>query len=108
MFISDPIDTDSEGNPLTLIDIISTGDTIADDLDLKIKISQLRKYIGEIKDKRERTIIELRYGITGLEPMTQREVAAKLKISRSYISRIEKKVLLDLRKKFELDDRGKT
>lgn len=108
VLFSDPIDMDNEGNPLTLIDIISTGDTIAEDLDLKIKISQLRKYIGEIQDERERTIIELRYGMTGLEPLTQREVAAKLNISRSYISRIEKKVLLDLRKKFERDEKGKS
>lgn len=107
VFISDPIDMDSEGNPLTLIDIIATGDTIAEDLDLKMKITQLHKYIKEMKDPRERTIIELRYGITGLEPMTQREVAAKLQISRSYISRIEKKALLDLRKKFEWDEKSK-
>lgn len=107
VFISDPIDIDSEGNPLTLIDIIATGDTIAEDLDLKIKIQQLRAFINEMKDEREKQIIQMRYGITGEEPLTQREVAAKLNISRSYISRIEKKALGELRKRFEKDDKGK-
>ncbi len=106
VLFSDPIDMDNEGNPLTLIDIIATGDTIAEDLDLKIKIQQLHKYIEEMKDPRERAIIEMRYGITGKEPLTQREVAAKLNISRSYISRIEKKTLLDLRKRFERDEKS--
>lgn len=84
--MSDPIDIDSEGNPLTLSDIIYTNDTIADDLDTKLKSEQLRRYIGELKDPRERTIIILRYGLTDDRPLTQREVAKKLDISRSYVS----------------------
>lgn len=99
--MSEPIETDSEENPLTLMDIIYSEDTIIDDLDLKIKSEKLREYINAITDKRERQIIIMRYGIFGGQPLTQREVAAKLNISRSYVSRIEKKVLLKLRKKFQ-------
>lgn len=99
--MSEPIDMDGEGNPLTLMDIICCDDTIADDLDLRIKSEQLHKFIDEIKDKREREIIILRYGLYGNDIHTQRSVAKKMNISRSYVSRIEKKVLNDLRKKFK-------
>ncbi len=99
--ISDPIDIDSEGNPLTLMDIIYCEDTIADDIDLKIKSEYLKKFISEIKEERERQIIILRYGMDGNRPLTQREVAKKLDISRSYVSRLEKKVLERMRKKFK-------
>ena len=106
VYMSDPIDIDSEGNPLTLMDIISVNDTIADDIDLKIKSEKLHKCVSEISNKRERSIIELRYGLDGSKPLTQREVAQMLHISRSYVSRIEKKALQSLRKKIEFD--GKT
>lgn len=99
--ISDPIDIDSEGNPLTLIDIISIDDTIADDIDKNIKIKQLYQYVEELRDEREKTIIVLRYGLYGTVPLTQKQVAQKLDISRSYVSRIEKRVLEKLRKRFE-------
>ena len=84
--MSDPIDIDSEGNPLTLSDIIYTNDTIADDLDMKLKSEQLRQYVDELTDSRERMIIILRYGLANDMPLTQREVAKKLDISRSYVS----------------------
>lgn len=99
--MSEPIDTDAEGNPLTLSDIIFTDDTIADDIDIKIKIEKLRKFVYEIKDDREREIIIMRYGLDGRFPLTQREIAEGMHISRSYVSRIEKKALQTLRKKFE-------
>ncbi len=99
--INEPIDTDSEGNPLTLIDIISVDDTIIDDIDKNIKIKKLYEGIEEIKDEREKTIIIMRYGLYGTMPLTQRQVADKLNISRSYVSRIEKRVLEKLRKKLE-------
>lgn len=102
-YMNDPIDIDSEGNPLTLNDIIAVNDTIADDLDLKIKSEKLRRFVREIADSREKQIIVMRYGLGDTEPLTQREVASKLKISRSYVSRIEKKALTSLRKRF--DDR---
>ena len=83
--MSDPIDIDSEGNPLTLSDIIYTNDTIADDLDIKLKSEQLRRYISELKDPRERMIIVLRYGLMDDRPLTH-ESRDKLAISRSYVS----------------------
>ncbi|MBE6759740.1 MAG: sigma-70 family RNA polymerase sigma factor [Ruminococcaceae bacterium] len=95
--ISAPIDTDKHGNELTLLDIISCEDTIADDLDTKLKCQQLRGLIARLDDPREAEIIWMRYGLDGKEPLTQKEIAAKLDISRSYVSRIEKKALEQLR-----------
>lgn len=102
MSISEPIDTDSEGNPLTLIDIISHDSDIADDIDLKIKTEMLYGFIEEITDEREKTIIVLRYGLYNTVPLTQNQVAKRLNISRSYVSRIEKKIIERLRKKFNV------
>ncbi len=99
--INDPIETDNEGNPLTLMDIIFTEDTVADDIDTAIKSEKLYKFVNEIDDEREKKIIIDRYGLYGKEPKTQKEIADEMKISRSYVSRIEKKVLEKLRKKFE-------
>lgn len=99
--MSDPIETDKEGNSLSLIDIMSTEDSIVDDIDLKIKSEKLKGYIEENLSSREKKIIELRYGLNGNFPITQREVADKMNISRSYVSRIEKKALNALRKIFE-------
>lgn len=98
--INEPIDTDGEGNPLTLMDIICIEDTIADEIDDKIVIKKLYSYIEDLKDEREKTIIILRYGLYGTAPLTQKQIAKKLDISRSYVSRIEKKVIEKLRKKF--------
>ena len=101
VYINDPIEFDSEGNPLTFMDLIKTEDTIADDINDKINIEKLKKYVNEIGDKREKTVIIKRYGLDGKDPLTQLEVSKQLGISRSYVSRIEKKVIEDLRKKFE-------
>lgn len=98
--INEPIDTDKDGNALTLMDIMATEDNIVDNLDCKIKSEQLRKYINEVLTPRERIIIQLRYGLDGSKPLTQREVAQKLGISRSYVSRIEKKSLSSLYRRF--------
>lgn len=84
--INEPIDTDKDGNTLTLIDIMATEDNILDNLDYKIKSEQLKKYVNDVLSPRERTIIQLRYGLDGAKPLTQREVAQKLGISRSYVS----------------------
>lgn len=86
VYISDPIDTDKDGNTLTLMDVVSSDDTILDDVDLKIKSEKLHEYIVKLAP-RERAIIEMRYGINGKRPRTQREVAKILNISRSYVSR---------------------
>jgi RNA polymerase sporulation-specific sigma factor len=98
--LNEPIDTDKDGNTLTLMDIMATEDNIVDNLDYKMKSEQLKKYIDDVLSPRERTIILFRYGLEGNEPLTQREVAQKLGISRSYVSRIEKKSLSALYKRF--------
>lgn len=95
--INETIDTDRDGNPLTYIDIIKCEDTIADDLDMKIKLSKAADYIMNCLGTREKRIIILRYGLAGDRAYTQREVAQKLGISRSYVSRIEKYALEKLR-----------
>ena len=99
--ISDPIETDRDGNTLTFMDIIACEDTIAEDLDFKWKSSRLRTYMRESLDAREQQIIRLRYGIDTPEPLTQQAVAERLGISRSYVSRIEKKALTKLRRRFD-------
>ncbi|MBE6766504.1 MAG: sigma-70 family RNA polymerase sigma factor [Ruminococcaceae bacterium] len=93
VFISDPIDTDGEGNALTLIDIISDNEDIVESIDLKIKTENLRRFVMTALDDRERKIIILRYGLYGNHELTQHQVAKRLGISRSYVSRIEKKAL---------------
>ena len=99
--INEPIDVDSEGNPLTIIDTIYCDDTVSDDIDLKNKTMALYRYIEEISDDREREIIIRRYGLYNQKELTQREIAAEMGISRSYVSRIEKRVLQELRGKFD-------
>jgi len=91
--INETIDTDRDGNPLTYMDIIRCEDTIADDLHKKLRIGEALRIMRRELDDREREIIRLRYGIGGIEPLTQRETAERLGISRSYVSRIEKVAL---------------
>ena len=98
---SEPIDIDNEGNPLTLMDIISIDDTIIDDIDYKEKLKKTIEIIDNIKNKRDKQIIVMRYGLNGNLPMTQNEVAKVLKISRSYVSRIEKRIIEMIRAEFE-------
>lgn len=100
VFISDPIDTDKDGNVLTLIDIIADKHDIFEELDTKLKLERLKVVLSGCLDKREKQIIEMRYGINGSEEYTQRDIANKLGISRSYVSRIEKSALSKLRKQF--------
>ena len=88
--INETIDTDRDGNPLTYMDIIHCEDTIADDLDTRMQIKNAIDFIRHSLDPRERKIIVLRYGIDGGKPLTQREAAQRMGISRSYVSRIEK------------------
>ena len=98
--INDTIDMDKDGNPLTYLDVISTEENIADKIDLKIHTTKLLRLVSEVLDSREKEIITLRYGLEGYKPLTQREVAVYLKISRSYVSRIEKHALEKLRDAF--------
>lgn len=99
--VNEPIDTDSEGNPLTLMDIISTEDEIVEDIYKMTMLKKLSAEVEKISDPREKTIIMMRYGLDGMPPMTQLEVSKRLNISRSYVSRIEKKALKELRKALE-------
>lgn len=99
--ISDPIDTDSDGNSLTLGDILADNVDIIDDVDLKIKIERLHDLLKSELSPREQKIIYMRYGLFGYSEMPQREVAKRLHISRSYVSRIEKKALEKLRENFK-------
>lgn len=101
VYMSDPVDMDKDGNTLSLIDIISDDNDIVDNIELKIKTEKLYKIINEKLDEREKTIIILRYGLAGNPELTQREIAKRLKISRSYVSRIEKKALETMRNEFK-------
>lgn len=100
VYISDPIDTDKNGNTLTLIDIIADESNIEDEIDTKLKVEKLRQVFEQTLDKREIQIINMRYGLNGETELTQREISKKLGISRSYVSRIETAALNKLRKKF--------
>ncbi len=98
--LNDTIDIDRDGNPLTYLDVISAPDTITEDIDLKMHTEKIRNLVNTALGEREKKIIILRYGLHGNEPKTQREVAKFLGISRSYVSRIEKKALLSLKDAF--------
>ncbi len=99
--LNDAIDTDKDGNPLTLIDILASDMDVAEDVDTKLRLEVLDRYIDEVLTDREKQIITCRYGIRGEKIQPQRELAQTLGISRSYISRIEKKALEKLRKRYE-------
>ncbi len=99
IFISEPIDTDKDGNALTLIDIIADKRDIAEEIETKMKLERLKVILPITLDDREKQIIEMRYGLRNQKELTQQEIAEKLKISRSYVSRIEKYALEKLRRK---------
>ena len=101
--VSEPIDTDKEGHPLTLLDILADEDDMVGRLEDKLNGAKLYRYIEECLDDREKEVLGYRYGLSG-HPMTQREVGRKLSISRSYVSRIEKAALQKLRDRFERGD----
>jgi len=98
--IDEPIETDKNGNILTLMDTIACDESIADKIDVKMDIQKLKKNILKLLGPRERTIICLRYGLGGGKCLPQREVAERLKISRSYVSRLEKKSIKILKDSF--------
>ena len=91
--LSESVGSDKDGNDITLIDVLSVpADSVLEEAENKILMEKIRACVAELPD-RERTIITMRYGLGGGIAYTQLEVAKKLKISRSYVSRIEKKVL---------------
>ena len=92
--LSLPIGVDKDGNEISFNDILGTDtDEIIDSIDLKIQVSNLRNALKEALTEREQTVVIARYGLDGSEPKPQREIARALGISRSYVSRIEKKAL---------------
>ncbi len=96
--INEPVDVDKEGNPLTYLDILSDDEDIVEQLDIKLKHSRVYRAVREILDERERMVIVLRYGLTEVGRVyAQREVAERMGISRSYVSRIEKAALSKIR-----------
>ena len=102
--LQDPIGVDKEGNAISLIDILVTDeDYIVDKVELKMKISKLYEKIEKVLTEREKEIIKLRYGLTPSGYKTQREIAQQLDISRSYVSRIEKKALKKLKKELKIE-----
>lgn len=98
--LDDTIDVDRDGNPLTYMDIICDSDSLTCDVETKINADKALRLMRTELDARERKILCLRYGIGGREPMTQKQIADMLKISRSYVSRIEKTALDKLRAHF--------
>lgn len=99
--LEDAVDIDKDGNTLKLMDLLSIDDDFADNLDKKLNLQKINKYLTETLTKRELQIINLRYGLNGSQPLTQREVSSIMNISRSYVSRIEKKALEKLKERYD-------
>lgn len=99
--LSDTLETDGEGNGLSLMDILAQEDDMFENISAAETKTQLIYYVNTVLDKREAEIIKLRYGLGGMVPKTQRDVAVLCGISRSYVSRIEKKAIEKLRMAFE-------
>ena len=99
--LNETIDIDKDGNPLTYIDVISCEESLTGEIERKIYSQKALRLVNTILDERERQIITMRYGLGDKEPMTQREVALLLGISRSYASRIEKTALEKLLEGFK-------
>ncbi len=99
--INDTLEVDKDGNPLTIEDTISSDIDMEEDLEKKIRWEKVSQIIKNLEDEREKEILFLRYGLNNKKPLTQREVAQKLNISRSYVSRIEKKVLERIKNQVE-------
>lgn len=102
VYLYDPIGADKEGNEINLLDIMESYDVdIVESLEFEENARKLYDFIKDVLTEREREIVALRYGLYGGHEVTQREIADKLDISRSYVSRIEKKALKKLRDNFE-------
>ena len=99
--LSDSLDGDPEGNSLSLMDVVCVDDTMLEDLDLRDSCQRVRECVDTCLTPREAHIIKLRYGLNQQAPLTQREIATLCGISRSYVSRIEKKALEKLRQAYE-------
>lgn len=98
--LSESLDAEGENNALELMDVVRVDDTMLEDLDLRDSCAKVRRCIACLSP-REAHIIRLRYGLDDRRPLTQREIAALCGISRSYVSRIEKRALEKLRAEYE-------
>lgn len=102
VYLEDPIGKDKDDNTVRLGEVLENNDKpIEEEVDLKMKISKLYEKIKKVLKNRERTIIELRFGLNGKEPKTQKEIAKDMGISRSYVSRIETKAIGKLAKEIK-------
>ena len=101
--LSDYIETGADGAALSLMDVVAEDGDLLEKISTREQLRQLRDAIETALTDQEREVVQLRYGLTGQPPMRQREVAEVTGISRSYISRIEKKALQKLRKVIEGD-----
>lgn len=102
VYLEDPIGNDKDGNTIELQEVLENDEkSIEEEVDLKFKIKKLYKKMKEILKQRERFIIELRFGLNGVKPKTQHEIAEMMGISRSYVSRIETKAIKKLSKEFQ-------
>jgi len=100
--LQDPIGTDSDGNEITLIDVLGTdADEVHGHVERRVSLQAVRSLVAGVLRGREKTVIEMRYGMLGGRVHSQQEVADRLGISRSYVSRIEKKAMETLREAFE-------
>lgn len=99
IYLQDPIGVDKEGNEFCLMDILSSEkDSVLDKVESNLQVRALYKKLGESLNERESSILIMRYGLIDGKSKTQREIAVTLGISRSYVSRIEKKALKKLKK----------
>ncbi len=97
--IEEPSQSDKDGNSLCLMDLLTDGEDVADRIELLVRAEQMYAILDSCLDEREREVVVMRYGLYGGHALTQREAANKLGISRSYVSRIEKRALEKLREK---------
>lgn len=95
--LSEALDTDAEGNSLSLIDVLAEDEDLAERVSLSDECRRVRECVECVLPPREAEVIRLRYGLDGAKPLTQRDTAARMGISRSYVSRIEKRALARLR-----------
>lgn len=99
--LNDALEQDEEGGGLSLMDVLKVDDTMLEDLDARESCIRVREAVQVCLEEREQLVITRRYGLNGQNPLTQREIAAQLGISRSYVSRIEKKALKKLQEYME-------
>ena len=102
VYLNEPIGKDKDDNEVTLMDVLETDEkSVEEEIDLKMKVKKLYQKMKELLKDREKTILELRFGLNGGKPKTQNEIASMMGISRSYVSRIETKAIGKLNKEFQ-------